>query len=400
MPVVPPICLPFLPESAALSPQFLPSVFDSIGVARHSLMGSWLGFSLVALLATASAIIIAYLVSQLLRNAKLEAWSKFEFFQVLATAGLAMLIAGHVWAMCTWDVSIFDKERYTPANYPDCAATVNGKAVITPYCVASDFLEDIKKRGEDIFQILLAVNYGFHYLFKSVWENRAVGMGYTAEPLGGVLQLQNLFLIGIMGFMVSYLSIIVQQRVLEYFLLSMPFFFMPLGIVLRSFTPTREFGGTLMAIAYSSVFFYPLTIAMNDMVVFSDMKGFTGTSEQQFISEFEAYTRDASGASTLWQQGVQTPNGGMLDPMKGGDYINKGMWGSFRGIAAASGLPSNKETEQLTYFMFWPWRMIMIYFIAAVMLPIINFIIYVEIARNTSRIFGSEVDLTNLTRLI
>jgi len=43
---------------------------------------------------------------------------------------------------------------------------------------------------------------------------------------------------------------------------------------------------------------------------------------------------------------------------------------------------------------------IMVYFIAAVMLPVINFIVLVEIARSATGFLGDEIDVSNLTRLI
>ena len=43
---------------------------------------------------------------------------------------------------------------------------------------------------------------------------------------------------------------------------------------------------------------------------------------------------------------------------------------------------------------------IMQYFIGAVVLPVIDFILLVEITRGVTHFFGEEIDITNLTRLI
>lgn len=389
----PSLCTPFLNGATrAISEGApLPTPFDVAGYYGST----WLDFSLLAMLTCALALVFVYFMSQLIRMPKLEAWTKFELMQLAITAIITLVMVGQVWAMCSWDVSILDT-RYTAADY--CHIEAGGKIIVPPYCVAKEYLNDLKHRGEDIFQILLTMNYGFHYLFKSVWESRPLGIGYTAEPLGGFLQLQNLFLVGVTGFMVSYLTTIIQQRILDYFLIAMPFFFMPLGIVLRSFSPTREFGGTLMAIVYASLLFYPLTIAMNDVLIFSDMKNMTtGTVDK---SAFRQITDPANTTIGGWT-GTSGPGGSIYDPMAAGSYYDSSQYKlDMKNLNSPQGIVANQQTEDLTYFMLWPYQMLMIYFVAAVMLPIINFMIYVEIARGFSKLIGSEVDLTNLTRLI
>jgi len=388
---VPNVCAPFHSISSG---QALPTPLDIAGYYGNT----WLNFSLLALLTCAFALVFVYFISQLIRMPKLEAWTKFELMQLAITAIITLLVVGQVWAMCTWDMSFLDA-RYSAQNYSSCSITIDNKVVVPPFCIAKQYLEDLRHRGEDIFQILLTLNYGFHYLFKSVWESRPLGIGYTAEPLGGFLQLQNLFLVGVTGFMVSYLTTIIQQRILDYFLIAMPFFFMPLGIVLRSFSPTREFGGTLMAICYASLLFYPLTIAMNDVLIFSDMKNLTtGQTDHSAFNQLTGAANPNNAApGGAWSS---IPSGKAYDPMASGQYYNDSYQADIHDLNNPKGIVSNAELNELTYFMLWPWQMLMIYFVAAVMLPIINFMIYVEIARDFSKLIGSEVDLTNLTRLI
>jgi hypothetical protein len=50
--------------------------------------------------------------------------------------------------------------------------------------------------------------------------------------------------------------------------------------------------------------------------------------------------------------------------------------------------------------MFFFMKSIMFYIMAAVVLPIINFAVLVEITKGLTKIMGEELDVSNLTRLI
>lgn len=389
------VCVPFNGGAPAFG--FGPGGFPTVFGLDVSLGGSWLGFAFVAMMAGTMVLTMLFFLSQLLHNGKLEAWVKFEFFQVLATAVLAGLIAASIWGMCTFDASILDTARYRSGDYQSCSTTVNGQMSVPPYCIAQKYLWHMRAIGQDIFQALMALNYVFSYMFKMVWESRPLGIGYTIEPLAGFQQLQNLFLIGISGFVVSFLSVIIQQKVLDYMLIAMPFFFMPIGIVLRSFPVTREFGGAVMALVISSLFFYPLLIVFNDVMLYSEMQDLqTGRALDPAFKQAMASMNRAN-----WDKGTSTSATGLADYQKAGDYISTGLTPDFRSIPWQGGtLPIQEEMKEMSYFIFWPWQVVMVYVIAAVVLPLINFIVYVEIARGFSKLLGAELDLTNISRMI
>lgn len=387
---IPLICKPFAAggQTGQLTPWNFPSVFGS-----GTFGDNWMVFVVVTLLASSGFLVLSYMVSQLLRNAKLEAYSKFELFQLVGTWVIALLIAGHVWGMCTFDASVFDKSRYLSGNY--CTIDVGGHTVVPPYCVATDFLSQLRARGQDIFQFLITLNYIFSQMFKMVWESRPMGIGYTVEPLGGFQQIQNLFLVGISGFVVSILTVIIQQRILDYFLIAMPFFFMPIGIVLRSFTPTREFGGAVIAMVYASLFIYPMALMMNDVIIFSKMQDIrTGVMTDSY---FDQATADANPSNWAGSSGQ---GGNMYNPRAAGNYVNDSLMRDVREAGSNPALPMSQNDKDTAFFLLSPWPMVMIYFLAAIMLPILNFIVYVEVARELSKLLGAEVDLTNLTRMI
>ncbi len=399
------ICTPFQGTPIEITPAGFQSVFGPASV----LGGSWMGFALVTMLGSVFMLVLMFFLSHLIRNPKLEAWTRFEFFQVLATMALAALIAGHVWGMCTFDASILDTARYRDGSYASCSTFADGHVAVTPYCIAQKYLSHIRAIGQDIFQVLMMLNYVFSYLFKMVWESRPLGIGYTIEPLGGFQQLQNLFLVGLSGFVVAFVSVIVQQKVLDYLLLACAYFFMPIGIVLRSFPATREFGGALLAFVYASLFFYPLMLVMNDVLMYSEMRDLsTGVAmDSAFNQAMATVDRLGTRGGSAWRT-VGASDTGIADYLATGDYINGtgayaggGMVGGYRSMPwGGPSIDFDKQMKLMSYFIFWPWQVVMVYFIGAVVLPLLNFIVYVEIARGLSKFLGSELDLTNITRMI
>ncbi len=449
---------------------------------------SWTGIVFLGLLASALGLALVYALSQLMRLPRLEAWTKFELFQLLATAVLALILAGWVYGMCHWDASILSPDYQAnrlgilKACNGDAGTIVNerGQPIVTPFCAAQNFLQKVKTRGDDIFQLLITLNYGVSYLFKTVWESRPLGIGYTLEPLAGFQQLQNIFLVAVSGFMVSYLSVLIQMRILDYLLIAVPFYFMPIGLLLRAFAPSREFGGALVGFGIASLLFYPLILVMNDVVVYSSFNSVTqpaadangamsalaadtllgnfNTASLQLSDIKEGQPFSAGGASVQVKQlllsgpdqveflgsdgqtyvinltapGSQTASvylkGKTVDPKAGGYEFDKylGLFNNqpdagtnnYAPRTDANGNPIDTGAavdyftklapgertpgwaQKLTDMIFGVFNIIMVYMVAAVLLPIVNLIIYIEIGRSMTKFLGAEMDLSNLSRLI
>ncbi len=491
-------------------------------MAFKNVLGTgWLSIVAMGLMAAALMLSLTYMVSKFLQVPKLEAWSRFEMFQLVGTLVLALLLAGWIWGMCAWDMSIFDAFNAGDATHPahlqysgaagadliaSCNSMLNGqlnpnvpdpndktktKQIVTPYCAAQGYLEKLKTRGDDVFQTLLVINSGFSYVTQIRWESRPLGIGYTLEPLAGFQQMQNVFFVTLSGFMVSYLSVLVQMRILDYFLIAVPFFFLPLGLLLRALPPTRQFGGAVMGFALASLFFFPLILVFDDLVVFSYMDQYiakytitvedmqrtqglndntriaSGWQAQDFSDTAKFRTYDDKPGEVVGQDGTtfyvmrifeQThdqfvfedengkqvvfmdedgPTGKvwntyritpMFEPMTTGNQINDMGGGYLQNPATGkiekntrdanqriidffsnpgtdNPLPGNYITisdrsNTLSRTIFPVYRMVMIYFLAAVVLPVVNLLIYIEIAKVLTKLLGAEMDLTNLTRLV
>lgn len=376
----------------------------------NALGQGWMNIVFISLIGMTFLYTLLYFAANLFRIPKLEAWARFEFFQVALTAVFAIMLAWAIHGMCHWDIGFLDNARYDGAAgeelMQDCGFGA-GKNETTAFCAASTFLHNMENRGQNLFQGLIAVNYGLSYLFKMSWESKPMGIGYTLDPLAGFQQLQNIFMVAISGFTLSYISILVQLRVLEYFLIAMPYYFLPLGLLLRSFAPTREFGGAIMGFAVVSMFFFPLILVLNDLTIYSNLEQFTKEADD-YVENHQYTAKDKIDPNVAKDKWGELLNEYEEDRDSDGLPIEKQnrdartvMTTHFTHISQEQrqkyiSEPATDFTKPVIFVTKW----VMVYVVAAVVLPILNFIIYVEIARELTRLFGTEMDLTNLTRMI
>ena len=455
--------------------------------------GSWMTLVFIGLLASAFLMALVQMVGRAMKIPRLEAWSRHEFFQIAATAALALFITWMLWGMCAWNISFLANDLYGGAAGQSVVSSCgplqkdasgqlvyphdsSGNLIVTPFCAAQSYLYKVQMRGQDVFQALIGLNGAMSYLFRLTWESRPLGIGYTLEPLAGFQQLQNIFLVAISGFMISFLSIVIQMRILDFMLLAVPFYFMPLGLLLRGFSPTREFGGALIGFSIASLLFFPLTLVLNDMIIYSsldnvtkqvpalnaqlypdspvistfnaavDLSGYTdgdtlndpggswsievtkvldqgkerlwfesGTTGQQYLARWEIvngvqqtkvykintiFNVDSTNAIIQKNSGpyADTPDSNGNQVLSKDDKTKSSI--SYFTDPQSSGEPVSIESRNLATVLFWPAEMVMIFSVSSILLPIIDLMIYIELARQLTRMFGHEMDLSNLTRMI
>ncbi|MFH0927354.1 MAG: hypothetical protein V1822_02130 [Candidatus Micrarchaeota archaeon] len=396
---------------------------------ENALGGDWLALVFLGLLGMVFLLSLIYMAAQIFRFPKMEAWARFELFQVLATAVIAIMVAGSLYWMCHFDVTFMygpnggASQKLIEESKADCGMA--GADEFTPYCAAQGFLGKLETRGRDMAQILIAINYVLSYMFSVIWNSSPMGIGFAVEPLAGFNQIMNVFLVAVSGFVLSYLTVLVQMRVLDYFLIAIPFYFLPLGLLLRTFAPTREFGGAVVGFSVASLFFYPMLLVLNDAAIFAPFDAFvnnSGVLANSFYSGDESAYAKYTGSMADVSQSIM---GNGIQPLEGGQQMDEN-FGIYDGVDR-SGLPvedgGGRDISQVSKFftepdpdtqnsiiggrtwelsetIFWPYQLIFVYSIAAVVLPIINFVVYIEIARELTHLFGVQMDLTNLTRLI
>jgi hypothetical protein len=332
-----------------------------------SILGSdWRMLVFVALITCASGLAVIYMFGSFLRNAKLIAWSRHEILQLANIAVLLLAAIGIIWGMCTYDVTIFSP------RYASYAAPPGSPTVLSAYAIADNYLWEITNFGKAVFIALLKVNYWIGLMTKVVWEMRPLGIGTTTVAMEGFSQISNLMFFAMSGFIISFLVTLVQRVMIEYLLFAILNFILPFGILLRAITPTRQFGGALIGFSISMMLFYPIFLVFNEMIMFGPLSamqnGIAG-----YVTTGNPSTTSQGNLENMFQ--LLFRPGIVLDVFIGfADF--------FMNI--------------ILHIIFF----VVIYFLAAVVLPAFNFIALIELTRGLSKMFGEEIDITNLTRLI
>jgi len=328
-----------------------------------ALLGSdWLLLSVLALVISTLALTLVYMFANFMRNAQLIGWSKFELFQVFGTAVILVFFIFSLWGMCTFDMSFLDK-RFSPQD--------------NMYKIIDEYFSKLQDVGYLIFYMIMWVTKWLTFLSRVQITSSPLGVGSNENPLESMSQLNSLVFIMLSGFITSFLLLQLQMRMLDYLAFACIGYLFPMGIFLRCFEPTRSFGGTLLGLSIALFLFYPIIMVFNDYLMYSSIDDL---ATEQRLALQSAENNAASGSQPNGQQ-VSDQAGTILDPQNGGKGYNSFSGGITGGVL----------------FLLKP---IMVYFIAAVVLPVINFIVLVEITRGATAFLGDEIDVSNLTRLI
>lgn len=332
-----------------------PGVFGILG-------GSWLNLTLLALLSSLLILIIVYLFGSFLRNQQLLTWTKFELFQVFGTAVILIFSIAWIVGICKFDMGFLSN--------PAANIDYTGK---TMYQIVDEYFGRLETIGLVLFGYMMYIAKIIAFLQKVTYFSNPLGLGMVDNPLDSLGQINSVIFFAVSGFVTSYLLLGLQMRIMEFMAMAITHYLFPFGIFFRAFEPTRGFGGALIGISLAFLLFYPVAIVFNDYIMRS-------TADQ-----VEA---ELAGAVDKGKAAVNENNLPSEDAMRDNiaDFADPGKFGDMMG-----GIGSG------TVFIIKP---LTFYVIAAIILPVLNFIILVEITKGLTKIMGEELDVSNLTRLI
>ena len=336
---------------------------DQFGV----LLGDWRVLTFLALLCSLLALTLIYIFAYFLRNQALLTWCKFELFQVLGTATIFIFIL--VWAigMCNFKMDFLN----------DAARDIDytGKSM---FAIVDSYFEGMKNLGYLLFAYAMYVSKIITFWQKVTYFSSPLGLGVTDNPMDSLGQLNSVLFFMISGFVTSFLLLDLQRRMVEYMAYAALFYFLPFGIFFRAFEPTRGAGGALIGISLAFFLFYPITLTFNDYL--------TRTTYSGVYAELEQAVNHAENQINSGNLNKEDDAKNNLGQMNIGQQA-----GQIHLTGMATGLSS------ATIFLIKP---VALYMIAAIVLPVINFIVLVEITRGLTKLMGDELDVSNLTRLI
>ncbi|MEM4554612.1 MAG: hypothetical protein QXT25_02070 [Candidatus Anstonellaceae archaeon] len=343
---------------AAGSQPVVPATFGVLG-------DSWLSLTFTALFASLFILVLIYIFSQFLRNQVLIAWTKFELFQIFGTAAVVIFSIIWIHGFCTFDMSFLDSSRYPQG--------------MTMEKIIERYFGDVQEIGYLIFSYMLFVAKYVNLITNVTWPSNPLGVGSVDSPLQSFSQINSLMFLLMSGYVTSFLLLQFQMRMVEYLAIAGLYFLYPFGIFFRAFEPTRPFGGTLIGLTIAMFFFYPVMLVFNDYLIWHKVM----ETKRSVDAEIGKADQKADPNNYQLPRGNQLPDPTKLDPTD-----------------PATESARNSLAENVTSGFLFLVQPIIVYLSAAVVLPVINFIVLVEITRGLTHFLGEEIDVTNLTRMI
>jgi hypothetical protein len=346
----------------------------------------WLPLCGAALVVSSVILAFLYMWSELFHNQALQAYVHQELYEVLVSGLLAILIIALVSAMGGLTLGDFLPSYLLP-QVP--AGQIDGNTNI--YTATALYYEQVTSDMESWLNLNYLMNILVDQMASVTPYARPMGVGLVASPMAGFASpIKQLLYNMTVGLSVAYVINVAQLYAYVFALQGFMVYYLPLGIFLRCFTPTRRLGGTLIAIGATFLFVFPaLTIVTYSMfynptsgplLTFSSLLGQYMTPNGDFgdfVSNF--FT---SGFTTTGGTGTGL-----------GDMVTS-VFGSIGTVL--QGVVGNVFLMLLLF----PVSLISLAFVLGFVMPALNVIILTETVKGLSKSLGEEVDISSLTRLI
>ncbi len=316
---------------------------------------------------TASAILLAllYMVGQALGHGTIQAWTKVELGELIISAFFFAFLSGFLILVCNLSVTtIFPSldNPYLDHNYTKMNIFEASNALLYEFAASA----------ETLLVVQFVVGKFLTWTCGMTLHGMPVGMGTHGSVLQGFLSIVNAMLqITMITTGISIITALGQMHVLNFAQVLFIRYLLPIGFVARCFSPTRRFGGALIAIAITFIFIYPFLVVMSYQIYEVTEMPFT-TMLKVWVNYF---TGQGGDGLKLWQK-ISDSN----DP---GVILGFGLLSAFVSLLTVTFIPPTATI-----------------FIGGVFIPLLLTVVVITGVRHLSRMIGEEVDITNLTRMI
>ena len=342
-----------------LASDICPSISDEFFIPE------WQALAVAAMAASVAILVILYLVDVFFGNEQGIAAIKLELFELFTTAFIVLVVIALLDAACIIPIGAI--------LAPDEVAHLN------LFEAAAQILDDFSKSIVIVSTILHGVYIHLDFLTTTTLTQRPMGMGTEFQPTAGIgAVMKPAFINSLQMLAVSFIIVRAQLAILDFVTFAMLKFYLPIGIILRSFTPTRRIGGTLIGLTLGLVLVYPYLIILNGLTIY-DMDPFyideyLGSIGGMLDAAWEPFNDFQGGALSL---------AGGLDILTMIKLFISSLFGSLLGIYLALTL-----------------RTAAVAFMIGLFFPALNMLILVTVVRYLTKSFGEEIDVSNLSRMI
>ena len=342
-----------------------------------------------AIFASLLLILFFYLFAVLFRNDKTIAWVKMEMYELFSTVFIIIVLVSLIQGMCSFQAGwMFSEFQISKMG-------INGLTTSSNiYRMSATYFTSVSSRLVKWMCFDMAGSVVADWGTSTQFMVRPMGQGFHTTPLAGLFAPLKLILNNAMiAMVITYVVNDAMFFILKYVLIAFPKYFLPFGIVFRSFEPTRRFGGTLIALSIAFLVLFPILISVSFYVSEVGMFGFSSL-EEVWDAKFKG----------IWD--------GFGDSFKGflTAIINAASDGSISGLILG---PLSKLLEVIFTFVLFTFGQffglvyfffggLVVWWVALVgfVLPAFNTIILVYSMRSLGKTLGEPIDITSLTRVI
>lgn len=345
------------------------------------------GWEALAGLALGTSVVLLamiFLFSVLFRNEGLKNFVKLELSELFITVVLIIMLVTGVRAVSDIQYSTFAFAGKLPAGVSKDANIYN---------VTEIYFNEV---GQDMAE-WLELNYIMGVYVDSMASvtpyARPLGVGLVASPLAGLASpfkqlLYNMSTALSVAFIINF----AQLYVFLFSLLASLHYYIPLGIILRSFTPTRKIGGAFIGLGLAFLFMFPVLYSFDYMMFYS--------ADASPMVTFRAFIKDQMSTSKgLFGSGGDAEEGKIAkfyDENYSTDMVDL----VTESIAGIGRLLNAVIGKFFTLLMVFPLATIGRAFAIGFIIPAFNTLLMIQATRYLSRAIGQEVDISTLTRLI
>ncbi|MEW6748684.1 MAG: hypothetical protein AB1295_03175 [Candidatus Micrarchaeota archaeon] len=369
-----------------------------------SLMGSdaglWSFAALAGLALAVSSVILAfiYVWGTLFRNSQLLAYVKSELYELFMTGAMIPLLFIATGAMASLTVGSIIPQDIAPSG----SFSFEGKTITTDIDTSLyDASAHYYQRVETDMSGWLTLNYVMNVYVDQVASitpyARPLGVGLVASPLAGLASpIKQLLYNATVALAIAFIINHAQMMVYIFSVKAFLEYYLPMGIFLRAFTPTRRIGGTLMGVAAAFLFVFPALSVISYTMFYSH----GGGPLLSFRSLMTQYMQDGC-------QPDSDPDGvcftGHITNFYKDNFsgLSNSLTGFVTGVFGGIGNLLQSMVGNLTLMLIaFPVSLIAWAFSVGFIMPAVNLIVFVQAAKVLSKSFGDEVDISSLTRLI
>jgi len=320
---------------------------------------NWKTLCIAGLLISSLIISLMYMIGKVTGNPALINRAKTDINQVIVTAAMLVVFASLMGGLCALDATVFGLKTSSLFDATRSYFAYAQSVAFSSYIDTTNSIMLLSGLSTLYVSSANAITLGL-YVKLTIALRPFSGF---AAAMGALNFVSNLMMISV-AVTSGYITIL---NVIETWFLNL---MLPAGVVMRCFTPTRDFGGVLISISIGIFVFYPLLFSLSYLMMGQpDPVGLpeSGSWFYSIIGELALFT-----AASIFPYSLIAALAGQLMIM--GDLAGNSVAHSF-GNAGSALLP-------------------------VFILPAINWIILVGIVKGMSRALGEEVDLSSLARLI